>query len=132
MGGENEKEEEEEERWVEEEEEKGEYQRQLREWARFQMMDFVHALATAEFGVNYGKDSGEEFMEDPAAAALFKVGLLYQQRDPMYVRPTSVAFQRCLTRWLVSERLQLGSLQTAKYYWMRTCRGRHYRHLMLE
>ncbi|CAI5472774.1 unnamed protein product [Closterium sp. Yama58-4] len=100
--GSGKEEEEEEERWMEEEEEeRGEYRRQLREWARFQMMDFVHALATAEFGVNYGKDSGEEFMEDPAAAALLKVGLLYQQRDPMYVRPTSVAFQRCLTRWLV-------------------------------
>ncbi|CAI5929419.1 unnamed protein product [Closterium sp. NIES-65] len=68
-------EEEEEEGWMEEEE-KGEYRRQLREWARFQMMDFVYALATAEFGVNYGKDSGEEFMEDPAAAALLKVELV--------------------------------------------------------
>ncbi|CAI7884281.1 unnamed protein product, partial [Closterium sp. NIES-54] len=124
-------EEEEEEGWLEEEE-KGEYGRQLREWARFQMMDFVYALATAEFGVNYGKDSGEEFMEDPAAAAMLKVGLLYQQRDPMYVRPTSVAFQRCLSRWLVNERLRLGNYQTAKYYLMRACRGRHYRHLMLE
>ncbi|CAI5975744.1 unnamed protein product [Closterium sp. NIES-64] len=103
-------EEEEEEGWMEEEE-KGEYRRQLREWARFQMMDFVYALATAEFGVNYGKDSGEEFMEDPAAAALLKVGLLYQQRDPMYVRPTSVAFQRCLTRWLVNEWLRLDRLE---------------------
>ncbi|CAI7803679.1 unnamed protein product [Closterium sp. NIES-54] len=71
-------------------------------------------------------------MEDPAAAAMLKVGLLYQQRDPMYVRPTSVAFQRCLSRWLVNERLRLGNYQTAKYYLMRACRGRHYRHLMLE
>lgn len=28
-----------------------------------------------------------------------QVGLMYLQRDPTYLRPTSVAFQRCLVRW---------------------------------
>ena len=28
-----------------------------------------------------------------------QVGLLYKQYEPTYVRPTSLAFQRCLVRW---------------------------------
>lgn len=101
------------------------------QWARIQMIDFVQAFTDTEFGVNYlGGDL--ELLDDPAARALVQVGLLYQQRAPPFVRPTSRGILRCLTRWLVKQKLHLESSEKLRYKWHRLIRGRSYRHLMRE
>eukprot|EP00850_Spirogloea_muscicola_P017722 SM000155S01651 [mRNA] locus=s155:127554:131057:- [translate_table: standard] len=104
----------------------------LQQWARLQLTDFLESLAGAEFGMRWEGGGGDELLEDPAAQALLRVGLLYQQRSPPYIRPTSRAFMRCLVRWLVAEKLQW-SWQTRLAYWYhRLMRGRSYRHLMRD
>eukprot|EP00249_Psilotum_nudum_P015883 c25569_g2_i1 orf=416-2212(+) len=100
-------------------------------WARLQLMDYVEALSKAEFGVNYLGESGKEILEDPSTAALLEVGLLYQQKDPSYIRPISHGIKRCLIRWLVKEKLQWTPMDRIQYYWHRLVRGRSYRHLMV-
>eukprot|EP01018_Ginkgo_biloba_P012298 Gb_07249 [translate_table: standard] len=99
-------------------------------WAKMQLMDFVQALVNAEFGVNYLSDCSLEILDDPAALALMEVGLLYQQRDPSFIRPLSRGIQRCLVRWFVQEKLQLNTLELLQFFWHRMIRGRSYRHLM--
>ncbi|XWS75798.1 hypothetical protein CRYUN_Cryun01aG0123100 [Craigia yunnanensis] len=86
------------------------------EWAKIQLMDFVQSLVNAEFGI----------------LAVLLVGLLYAQRDPSLFRPISKGIQRCLVRWLVQERMQLGYKNLLQYLWQRIIRGRSYRHLMLQ
>nr|XP_024361784.1 uncharacterized protein LOC112275554 isoform X2 [Physcomitrium patens] len=104
---------------------------QRQRWARIQMVDFVQAFTSTEFGVNYlGGDM--ELLDDPAARALIQVGLLYQQRAPPFVRPTSRGILRCLTRWFVKEKLYLESSDNLRFKWHRLVRGRSYRHLMRE
>eukprot|EP00850_Spirogloea_muscicola_P010100 SM000058S18530 [mRNA] locus=s58:455198:458726:+ [translate_table: standard] len=104
----------------------------LQRWARQQLTDFLESLAGAEFGMRWEGGGADELLEDPAAQALLRVGLLYQQRSPPYIRPTSRAFMRCLVRWLVAEKLQW-SWQTRLAYWYhRLMRGRSYRHLMRD
>eukprot|EP00897_Mesotaenium_endlicherianum_P008063 jgi/Mesen1/7285/ME000373S06353 len=123
-----------------------------RRWAKLQMMDFIEALATAQFGMNYWGVAGGELLEDPVAQALVEVGLLYQQRSPTYIRPTTVAFQRCLARWLVKEKLEWSTADSWRFRWLRLVkeklewstadswrfrwlrftRGRSYRHLLKE
>ncbi|KAH9317394.1 hypothetical protein KI387_019163, partial [Taxus chinensis] len=68
------------------------------QWAKIQLMDIVQALSNAEFGVNYLHDYSYEILDDPAAQALIEVGLLYQQRDPSFIRPLTRGIQRCLVR----------------------------------
>lgn len=102
------------------------------DWAKIQLMDFVHSLVDAEFGVNYLADCSLEIFDDPSAVALAEVGLLYAQRDPSFMRPISRGIQRCLVRWLVQQQFQLSSRHRLQYFWQRLIRGRSYRHLMLE
>lgn len=102
------------------------------DWAKIQLMDFVHSLVDAEFGVNYLADCSLEIFDDPSAVALAEVGLLYAQRDPSFMRPISRGIQRCLVRWLVQQQFQLSSRCRLQYLWQRIIRGRSYRHLMLE
>lgn len=101
-------------------------------WAKIQLMDFVQSLVNAGFAVNYFADWSLEFLEDPAAAALLEVGLLYTQRDPSFIRPVSRGIQRCLLRWLVQERLSLGFKNSIRFNWQRVIRGRSYRHLLKQ
>lgn len=100
------------------------------QWAKIQLMDFVQALVNAEFGVNYLFDYSLEILDDPATQALLEVGLLYQQRDPSFIRPLTRGIQRCLVRWLVQEKLQLNTMESIQFFWQRIIRGRSYRHLM--
>jgi hypothetical protein len=51
--------------------------------------------------VNYLADDSLEIFDDPAALAMSEVGLLYQQRDPSFMRPITRGIQRCLARWFV-------------------------------
>ncbi|OVA20022.1 hypothetical protein BVC80_1667g54 [Macleaya cordata] len=66
------------------------------EWAKLQVIDFLQSIVNAEFGYNYLADCSLEILDDPSATAMVEVGLLYAQRDPSFVRPTSRAIQRCL------------------------------------
>ncbi|XP_059661132.1 uncharacterized protein LOC132307407 [Cornus florida] len=102
------------------------------EWAKLQLMDFVHSLVKTEFGVNYLADCSLEYLDDPSAVALLEVGLLYAQRDPSFIRPISRGIQRCLVRWLVQEQMQMGFQRSLQFMWQKVIRGRSYRHLMLE
>ncbi|CAJ1964194.1 unnamed protein product [Sphenostylis stenocarpa] len=143
------------------------------EWAKLQLMDFVHSLANTEFAVclekreptlvttmsftsscaltsrslgmanenqeeenilwvNYRSDYSEEVFDDPSTVALLQVGLLYAQRDPPFIRPTSKGIQRCLVRWLVEQRMQMNSRDLIHFVWHRIMRGRYYRHLMVQ
>ncbi|KAL6592418.1 hypothetical protein ACP70R_049471 [Stipagrostis hirtigluma subsp. patula] len=68
-------------------------------WAKIQLMDFVQSFVNTEFGVNYLADDSLEILDDPAAVAMIEVGLLYQQRDPSFMRPITRGIQRCLARW---------------------------------
>ncbi|TVU11192.1 hypothetical protein EJB05_44761 [Eragrostis curvula] len=70
-------------------------------WAKIQLMDFVQSFVNTEFGVNYLSDDSLEILDDPAAVAMMEVGLLYQQRDPSFMRPVTRGIQRCLARWFV-------------------------------
>ncbi|KAL6838978.1 hypothetical protein ACP4OV_031205 [Aristida adscensionis] len=101
-------------------------------WAKIQLMDFVQSFVNTEFGVNYLADDSLEILDDPAALAMMEVGLLYQQRDPSFMRPITRGIQRCLARWLVQQRLQLNLEESILYLWQRLIRGRSYRHLMKE
>ncbi|KAK9750074.1 hypothetical protein RND81_02G171500 [Saponaria officinalis] len=80
------------------------------EWAKVQLMDFVQSLVNAEFGV----------------------GLLYGQRDPSFIPPTTRGIQRCLVRWLVQEQMKMSVFTSLQFLWHRMFRGRYYRHLMLQ
>nr|XP_043628588.1 uncharacterized protein LOC122600022 [Erigeron canadensis]XP_043628589.1 uncharacterized protein LOC122600022 [Erigeron canadensis] len=102
------------------------------EWAKLQLMDFIQCLVDAEFGINYFADCSLEIFDDPSANAMIEVGLLYVQRDPSFFRPISRAIQRCLVRWLVQERIQMGIKGSLLFQWHRVVRGRSYRHLMLQ
>ncbi|KAI3755620.1 hypothetical protein L1987_55424 [Smallanthus sonchifolius] len=102
------------------------------EWAKLQLMDFIQCLVYAEFGVNYFADCSLEIYDDPSVNAMIEVGLLYVQRDPSFFRPISRAIQRCLVRWLVQERMQMGIKSSLLFNWHRVLRGRSYRHLMLQ
>lgn len=102
------------------------------QWAKLQLMDFVHSLVNTEFGVNYLADCSLEIMDDPSTTAMLEVGLLYLQRDPSFIRPITRGIQRCLVRWLVHEQMQMGFMESLQYVWQRTIRGRSYRHLMKE
>lgn len=102
------------------------------EWAKLQLLEFVHSFINAEFGINYLAEDTLEIFDDPAALALIEVGLLYLQRDPSFLRPISRGIQRCLVRWFVQERLQLSRLNSFQYMWQRLIRCRSYRHLMKE
>ncbi|KAL5571208.1 hypothetical protein UlMin_020805 [Ulmus minor] len=102
------------------------------EWAKIQLMDFVQSLINAEFGINYLADCSLEILDDPSAVALIKVGLLYSQREPSFVRPISRGIQKCLVRWLVQQRMQMSFGNILQYKWQRIIRGRSYRHLMLQ
>ncbi|KAK3129191.1 hypothetical protein QOZ80_6BG0473350 [Eleusine coracana subsp. coracana] len=101
-------------------------------WAKIQLMDFVQSFVNTEFGVNYLSDDSLEILDDPAAVAMTEVGLLYQQRDPSFMRPVTRGIQRCLARWLVQQRLQFNLQESMSYFWQRIIRGRSYRHLMKE
>jgi len=101
-------------------------------WAKIQLMDFVQSFVNTEFGVNYLADDSLEILDDPAAVAMMEVGLLYQQRDPSFMRPVTRGIQRCLARWLAQQRLQLNIQETIAFFWQRLIRGRSYRHLMKE
>ncbi|KAG8061008.1 hypothetical protein GUJ93_ZPchr0002g25232 [Zizania palustris] len=101
-------------------------------WAKIQLMDFVESYVNTEFGVNYLADDSLEILDDPAAVAMMEVGLLYQQRDPSFMRPITRGIQRCIARWLVQQKLQLSFQESIAYFWQRTIRGRSYRHLMKE
>ncbi|KAF8712084.1 hypothetical protein HU200_028920 [Digitaria exilis] len=101
-------------------------------WAKIQLMDFVQSFVNTEFGVNYLADDSLEILDDPAAVAMTEVGLLYQQRDPSFMRPITRGIQRCLARWLAQQRLQLNIEETVAFFWQRLIRGRSYRHLMKE
>ncbi|CAL5075072.1 unnamed protein product [Urochloa decumbens] len=101
-------------------------------WAKIQLMDFVQSFVNTEFGVNYLADDSLEILDDPAAVAMMEVGLLYQQRDPSFMRPITRGIQRCLARWLAQQRLQLNIQETVAFFWQRLIRGRSYRHLMKE
>ncbi|CAN6204083.1 unnamed protein product [Urochloa humidicola] len=101
-------------------------------WAKIQLMDFVQSFVNTEFGVNYLADDSLEILDDPAAVAMMEVGLLYQQRDPSFMRPITRGIQRCLARWLAQQRLQLNIQETLAFFWQRLVRGRSYRHLMKE
>ncbi|XP_062194187.1 uncharacterized protein LOC133897471 [Phragmites australis] len=101
-------------------------------WAKIQLMDFVQSFVNTEFGVNYLSDDSLEILDDPAAVAMMEVGLLYQQRDPSFMRPVTRGIQRCLARWLAQQRLQLNLQESISYFWQRLIRGRSYRHLMKE
>ncbi|CAH9086807.1 unnamed protein product [Cuscuta europaea] len=105
-------------------------QASCREWAKIQLLDFVQSLVNAEFGLNYLQDCSLEIFDDPCAVALIEVGLLYMQRDPSIVRPISRGIQRCLVRWLVQERMEMGFKKSLQYQWQRVMRGRSYRHLL--
>ncbi|XP_061342512.1 uncharacterized protein LOC133288707 [Gastrolobium bilobum] len=102
------------------------------EWAKLQLMDFLQSLVNTEFGVNYRTDYSEEIFDDPSTVALLEVGLLYAQRDPPFLRPISKGIQRCLVRWLVQQRMQLGFDILIRFLWHRIIRGRYYRHLMVQ
>ncbi|KAM6565185.1 hypothetical protein CsatB_025183 [Cannabis sativa] len=102
------------------------------EWAKIQLMDFLMSLVKADFGLNYMADWSLEIFEDPCAAALIEVGLLYSQRDPSFIRPVSRGIERCLVRWLVLERIQMSYQKMVRYRWQRLARGRSYRHLLLQ
>ncbi|KAL8264509.1 hypothetical protein R6Q59_022639 [Mikania micrantha] len=102
------------------------------EWAKLQLKDFIQCLVNAEFGVNYFADCSLEIYDDPSVNAMIEVGLLYVQRDPSFFRPISRAIQRCLVRWLVQERMQMGIKSSVLFHWHRVLRGRSYRHLMLQ
>uniref|UniRef100_A0A453KK69 Uncharacterized protein n=1 Tax=Aegilops tauschii subsp. strangulata TaxID=200361 RepID=A0A453KK69_AEGTS len=106
--------------------------------------------------MNYLADDSLEILDDPAAVAMMEVGLLYQQRDPSFVRPITRGIQRCLARWcvlvlmwyckcfvsygtffvvmrrLVQQRLELTLQESISFSWQRVIRGRSYRHLMKE
>ncbi|KAG5252029.1 Embryo defective [Salix suchowensis] len=71
---------------------------QCQQWAKLQLLDFVQSLINTEFGVNYLGDCSFEIFDDPCTVALLEVGLLYAQRDPSFIRPISIAIQRCLVR----------------------------------
>ncbi|KAF0912155.1 hypothetical protein E2562_013045 [Oryza meyeriana var. granulata] len=101
-------------------------------WAKIQLMDFVQSFVNTEFGVNYLADDSLEIFDDPAAVAMSEVGLLYQQRDPSFMRPITRGIQRCLARWLVQQRLQLSFQESIAFLGQRVIRGRSYRHLMKE
>ncbi|XP_052166676.1 uncharacterized protein LOC127783526 [Oryza glaberrima] len=101
-------------------------------WAKIQLMDFVQSFVNTEFGVNYLADDSLEIFDDPAVLAMSEVGLLYQQRDPSFMRPITRGIQRCLARWLVQQRLQLSFQESIAFLWQRAIRGRSYRHLMKE
>lgn len=101
-------------------------------WAKIQLMDFVQSFVNTEFGLNYLADDSLEILDDPAAVAMMEVGLLYQQRDPSFVRPITRGVQRCLARWLVQQRLELTVQESISFSWQRVVRGRSYRHLMKE
>lgn len=101
-------------------------------WAKIQLMDFVQSFVNTEFGLNYLADDSLEILDDPAAVAMMEVGLLYQQRDPSFVRPITRGVQRCLARWLVQQRLELTLQESISFSWQRVIRGRSYRHLMKE
>lgn len=101
-------------------------------WAKIQLMDFVQSFVKTEFGLNYLADDSLEILDDPAAVAMMEVGLLYQQRDPSFVRPITRGVQRCIARWLVQQRLELSLQESISYLWQRLMRGRSYRHLMKE
>ncbi|XP_065874081.1 uncharacterized protein [Euphorbia lathyris] len=102
------------------------------EWAKLQLLDFVHSFVNTEFGVNYFADYSLEILDDPCTVALLEVGLLYAQRDPPFIRPVSRGIQRCLVRWLVQERTAMSFPNSLQYWWQRFIRGRSYRHLMKE
>lgn len=101
-----------------------------REWAKIQLVDFVHSLVNAEFGLNYLQDCSLEIFDDPCAVALIQVGLLYMQRDPSILRPISRGIQRCLVRWFVQEQMEMSFTNSLRYKWQRIARGRNYRHLL--
>lgn len=107
-------------------------EKDISSWAKIQLMDFVQSLVGVDFGVNYFADHSMEFLDDPAAVALLEVGLLYTQRDPSFMRPTTRGIQRCLVRWLVQERTKLSLKSSFHYHWQRIIRGRSYRHLLLQ
>ncbi|XP_020590373.1 uncharacterized protein LOC110031493 [Phalaenopsis equestris] len=98
-------------------------------WAKIQLMDFVQSLINAEFGVCIFPDS---FYLDLRRLSLSEVGLLYQQRDPSFIRPITVGFQRCIVRWHVQEIMQMSFQDYISFMWQRIIRGRSYRHLMQE
>ncbi|XP_074309250.1 uncharacterized protein LOC141643829 [Silene latifolia] len=102
------------------------------EWAKVQLMDFVQSLVNADFGINYFADWSLEIFDDPSAVALVEVGLLYTQRDPSFLRPTTRAIERCLVRWLVQEQMKMNVFTSLQFLWHRIFRGRYYRHLMLQ
>lgn len=101
-------------------------------WAKIQLMDFVQSLVNTEFGVNYLADRSFEILDDPSLSGMLEVGLLYQQRDPSFIRPISVGIQRCLVRWLVQTRMEMSLRDHLSFLWQRIIRGRSYRHLMKE
>ncbi|XP_062199634.1 uncharacterized protein LOC133902073 [Phragmites australis] len=101
-------------------------------WAKIQLMDFAQSFVNTEFGVNYLADDSLEILDDPAAVAMIEVGLVYQQRDPSFMRPITRGIQRCLARWLAEQILQLNLQESIAYFWQRVIRGRSYRHLMKE
>ncbi|KAF9688263.1 hypothetical protein SADUNF_Sadunf02G0179100 [Salix dunnii] len=105
---------------------------QCQQWAKLQLLDFVQSLINTEFGVNYLGDCSFEIFDDPCTVALLEVGLLYAQRDPSFIRPISIAIQRCLVRWLVQERMKMSLQNLLQFMWQRVIRGRSYRHLMLQ
>ncbi|KAJ6710747.1 EMBRYO DEFECTIVE 1381 [Salix koriyanagi] len=105
---------------------------QCQQWAKLQLLDFVQSLINTEFGVNYLGDCSFEIFDDPCTVALLEVGLLYAQRDPSFIRPISIAIQRCLVRWLVQERMKMSLQNLLQFMWQRIVRGRSYRHLMLQ
>eukprot|EP00252_Welwitschia_mirabilis_P023354 TRINITY_DN6579_c0_g1_i1.p1 TRINITY_DN6579_c0_g1~~TRINITY_DN6579_c0_g1_i1.p1 ORF type:complete len:598 (+),score=91.15 TRINITY_DN6579_c0_g1_i1:143-1936(+) len=100
------------------------------QWAKLQLMDYIQALINCEYGVNYLYEYSLEVLDDPATQALLEVGLLYQQRDPQFLRPLTRAIERCLVRWLVQEKLRLSLVESIQFLWHRVMRGRSYRHLV--
>ncbi|GAQ84137.1 hypothetical protein KFL_001770230 [Klebsormidium nitens] len=99
-------------------------------WATLQVLDFLRALQRARYGVNYVNLAASEFLEDEVARALMSAGVLYQQRDPPYIRPVTKAFQGLMEAWLRDELVKLSLQDKVAYAGLRLMNGRYYRHLV--
>lgn len=80
--------------------------------------------------MNYVNLAGSEFLEDEVARALMEAGLLYQQRDPPYIRPVTKAFQDLLEGWFRDQWVKLSLQDKLAYAVLRVVNGRYYRHLV--
>ena len=66
------------------------------------------------------------------ARALMSAGVLYQQRDPPYIRPVTKAFQGLMEAWFREELVKLSLQDKVAYAVLRLMNGRYYRHLVKQ